>query len=170
MAEKRQMSNVSNRDEAVLWLWAAHNQVNRRLAGDSTEDPDFPKIQFPSMASCPSCHLNISQSSAHTISTGKDDLMQEPVDWSRTHVLQFLKNIYHPEYLNRFGLQSTTGNAESLRARRMTGNVFSEIDIRMGILLYGFCILMLVVAFKLFVTKGTYRRRMFFARDVVGKV
>ena len=30
-------------------------QVNKRLAGDKTEDPNFPKIQFPSASACPRC-------------------------------------------------------------------------------------------------------------------
>ena len=30
-------------------------QVNKRLAGDKTEDPNFPKIQFPTAAACPHC-------------------------------------------------------------------------------------------------------------------
>ena len=29
--------------------------VNKRLAGDETEDPEFPKIQFPSAKDCPKC-------------------------------------------------------------------------------------------------------------------
>ena len=29
--------------------------VNARLAGDDTEDPKFPKIQFPSAEDCPKC-------------------------------------------------------------------------------------------------------------------
>ncbi|XP_060933570.1 sulfhydryl oxidase 1 [Limanda limanda] len=41
---------------AVLWLWAKHNRVNNRLAGALTEDPNFPKIQWPSPEMCPSCH------------------------------------------------------------------------------------------------------------------
>lgn len=39
---------VSTRLGSVLWLWTVHNIVNRRLAGSLTEDPSFPKIQFPS--------------------------------------------------------------------------------------------------------------------------
>ncbi|GBP07751.1 Sulfhydryl oxidase 1 [Eumeta japonica] len=48
MALRRKIWNTSSKDDAVLWLWEAHNEVNNRLAGDATEDPKFPKIQFPS--------------------------------------------------------------------------------------------------------------------------
>ena len=41
--------------DAVVWLWASHNRVNRRLHGDASEDPLFPKIQFPSAQDCPKC-------------------------------------------------------------------------------------------------------------------
>ena len=33
-----------------------HNRVNQRLHGDSTEDPEHPKIQFPSKYLCSKCH------------------------------------------------------------------------------------------------------------------
>ncbi|CAJ1060548.1 sulfhydryl oxidase 1 [Xyrichtys novacula] len=41
---------------AVMWLWSRHNRVNNRLAGALSEDPNFPKIQWPSPDMCPSCH------------------------------------------------------------------------------------------------------------------
>ena len=31
--------------------------VNKRLAGSDTEDPEFPKVQFPSEADCPACRV-----------------------------------------------------------------------------------------------------------------
>ncbi|RWS15745.1 sulfhydryl oxidase 1-like isoform X2 [Dinothrombium tinctorium] len=40
----------------VLWLWWAHNRVNRRLKGDETEDPMHPKIQFPPLNACQKCY------------------------------------------------------------------------------------------------------------------
>ncbi|XP_022694395.1 sulfhydryl oxidase 2-like isoform X2 [Varroa jacobsoni] len=42
-------------DETVLWLWRAHNKVNKRLAGDPTEDPARPKVQFPPSTLCADC-------------------------------------------------------------------------------------------------------------------
>ncbi|XP_076436162.1 sulfhydryl oxidase 2-like [Babylonia areolata] len=41
--------------DGVLWLWMAHNKVNRRLRGAESEDPRHPKTQFPSAESCPAC-------------------------------------------------------------------------------------------------------------------
>eukprot|EP01060_Flectonema_neradi_P015982 TRINITY_DN2260_c0_g6_i1.p1 TRINITY_DN2260_c0_g6~~TRINITY_DN2260_c0_g6_i1.p1 ORF type:complete len:486 (+),score=65.06 TRINITY_DN2260_c0_g6_i1:79-1536(+) len=43
--------------EGVILLWKFHNEVNKRLAGDSTEDPHHPKIQFPSKQFCSYCYI-----------------------------------------------------------------------------------------------------------------
>ncbi|NXX80577.1 QSOX1 oxidase, partial [Urocolius indicus] len=50
------MERVAGREEAVLWLWSHHNRVNARLAGGDTEDPKFPKLQWPPPDMCPQCH------------------------------------------------------------------------------------------------------------------
>jgi len=65
--------NVTSLDDAVLWLWSAHNEVNQRLAGDVTEDPKYPKILFPLKVHCPECRMN---------DTG---------NWNTTAVLCYLK-------------------------------------------------------------------------------
>ncbi|XP_076822343.1 sulfhydryl oxidase 2-like isoform X2 [Clavelina lepadiformis] len=44
--------------DVILWLWRMHNKVNKRLHEEpSKEDPNFPKVQFPSESLCASCHL-----------------------------------------------------------------------------------------------------------------
>lgn len=43
--------------DAVAWLWSGHNRANSRLHNDVSEDPQHPKIQFPSIKDCPQCHL-----------------------------------------------------------------------------------------------------------------
>ena len=55
MAAKEGLFNVSRSDGAALWLWKAHNIVNKRLAGDATEDPQHPKVQFPTQQQCRAC-------------------------------------------------------------------------------------------------------------------
>jgi thiol oxidase len=43
-------------EDVVVYLWKAHNIVNARLHGDeATEDPQFPKEQFPPAFLCPDC-------------------------------------------------------------------------------------------------------------------
>nr|XP_046247607.1 sulfhydryl oxidase 1 [Scatophagus argus] len=50
------LDDVNTLSSAVLWLWKRHNRVNNRLAGALSEDPKFPKIQWPSPEMCPACH------------------------------------------------------------------------------------------------------------------
>lgn len=42
-------------EDVVLWLWRAHNVVNKRLSGDKSEDPKFLKQQFPPISICSNC-------------------------------------------------------------------------------------------------------------------
>ncbi|XP_067941247.1 sulfhydryl oxidase 1-like [Watersipora subatra] len=48
------LKGKSNSD-CALWLWDGHNRANKRLAGKTSEDPVYPKIQFPSEELCPLC-------------------------------------------------------------------------------------------------------------------
>lgn len=67
---------VNSHNDAILWLWRSHNKVNHRLAGDHSEDPKHPKIQFPSIELCEECrHPGTS-------------------NWNEAVVLEFLKNHY----------------------------------------------------------------------------
>ncbi|MFH4975286.1 hypothetical protein AB6A40_001995 [Gnathostoma spinigerum] len=53
MNEQRIFKN----EHTMMYLWSAHNIVNRRLHGDSTEDPQFKKMQFPPTFLCEACHV-----------------------------------------------------------------------------------------------------------------
>lgn len=55
MAKRNDIFSTKSTDAAILWLWMSHNEVNRRLSGDDTEDPDHQKVQFPTPANCPGC-------------------------------------------------------------------------------------------------------------------
>ncbi|VDM75223.1 unnamed protein product [Strongylus vulgaris] len=46
---------VKNPEDVVMYLWRAHNIVNARLHGRDTEDPQFPKVQFPAKFLCSNC-------------------------------------------------------------------------------------------------------------------
>lgn len=76
MAEMNQLEEVKDRNEAVLWLWKAHNEVNARLAHDTlNQDPMFKKIQYPSREHCPTCR-------------------NENGEWNEEKVLKYLKQKY----------------------------------------------------------------------------
>lgn len=49
-------SSITDKKSGILWLWTLHNSVNKRLSGDESEDPEFPKVQWPSSSACPECH------------------------------------------------------------------------------------------------------------------
>ncbi|MBZ3887486.1 Sulfhydryl oxidase 1 [Sciurus carolinensis] len=77
------MHKVQSRNEAVLWLWSGHNRVNARLAGAPSEDPQFPKVQWPPPELCSACH---------------NELSGEPV-WDLGATLNFLKAHFSPQNL-----------------------------------------------------------------------
>ncbi|CAM4603295.1 sulfhydryl oxidase 1 [Caretta caretta] len=74
------MDKVRSVDKAVLWLWSRHNRVNARLAGTETEDPEFPKLQWPPPDLCPLCHGVVNR--RHV--------------WDEAAVLRFLKAHFSP--------------------------------------------------------------------------
>ncbi|XP_039340686.1 sulfhydryl oxidase 1 [Mauremys reevesii] len=74
------MDKVRSVNEAALWLWSRHNRVNARLAGTETEDPQFPKLQWPPPELCPLCHGVVNR--RHV--------------WDEAAVLRFLKAHFSP--------------------------------------------------------------------------
>lgn len=108
MAERNRIFDVRENDKAVLWLWISHNEVNLRLAGDVTEDPQYPKIQFPSIKRCPECRL----------SRGA---------WNLSAVYQYLQRVYGSENIRE---------ARRPRSAVAAPAPFSNLDIGMLSLLY----------------------------------
>lgn len=51
-------SHVTSPEDVYVYLWKAHNIINARLRGRDTEDPEFPKYQFPPVFLCPRCSKN----------------------------------------------------------------------------------------------------------------
>ncbi|XP_068617049.1 sulfhydryl oxidase 2 [Brachionichthys hirsutus] len=81
------MEGVQTREDQILWLWNQHNRVNARLAGTLSDDPLFPKAQWPSPSLCSSCHEE--KNGVHV--------------WNQEDVLLFLRRHYgssnlSPEY------------------------------------------------------------------------
>ncbi|XP_071692245.1 sulfhydryl oxidase 2-like isoform X2 [Rutidosis leptorrhynchoides] len=77
----------SSTRDFVLWLWAAHNEVNERLkkteASLKTGDPKFPKTIWPSKQLCPSCYANQNKNEETS-----------SIDWDRNEVFKFLNTYY----------------------------------------------------------------------------
>uniref|UniRef100_A0A672HW59 Sulfhydryl oxidase n=1 Tax=Salarias fasciatus TaxID=181472 RepID=A0A672HW59_SALFA len=74
------LMEVNTMSAAVLWLWSRHNRVNNRIAGSLSEDPHFPKIQWPPPDLCPACH-NVMDNREHR--------------WNKEVVLPFLLSYFN---------------------------------------------------------------------------
>lgn len=144
MAERNRLFDVKENDKAVLWLWISHNEVNLRLAGDVTEDPQHPKIQFPSVARCPACR-------------------QERGAWALPAVYQYLQGIYGTE-----GIRDVRRERAAAAAAAAAPSPFSDLDIGMLSLLYLLSFLILILVIKYFLTRGFYRKRLY--KHGLGKV
>lgn len=159
MAARNHIWSVASKDDAVLWLWSAHNEVNKRLSGDETEDPEFPKLQFPS--NCDECRRAQSNVHGHKI-IGE-------IQWDRGEVLKYLKEKNSPGNLDLLGVEHELLIPKFMaRMSANHGNIFTDMDIRMGMFLYVFCICMMVIAVKLFLKRG-YRKKLYIY-DILGKV
>ncbi|XP_044733959.1 sulfhydryl oxidase 2 isoform X2 [Chrysoperla carnea] len=82
MATDRKIFDVVTPDDSIIWLWESHNIVNKRLAGDETEDPSFPKVEFPTNENCQECRD----------SNGR---------WNRGEVLKYLKQVYSAQNIQK---------------------------------------------------------------------
>nr|CAI5816902.1 unnamed protein product [Callosobruchus analis] len=85
MAARRNIFDVPTREKSVLWLWEAHNEVNNRLHGDLTEDPEFQKNPFPYRQSCPQCQQSNGQ-------------------WDEKEVYKYLVRMYNKDNINYMGI------------------------------------------------------------------
>lgn len=136
MADDQDMLNVTSKDDAILWLWKAHNIVSDRISGDVTEDPIFPKIKFPSYTACPQC--------------------RQGFNFSENEVLEFLKKMHANENINSFGINSTD---ESVTAQALVhyykneraSNVVPE-NIS-SIVVIGFCVCILFLVALMFISR-----------------
>lgn len=150
MAVAKDMKSVSSVDSAILWLWMAHNDVNKRLAGDSTEDPKFPKVQFPSSERCSSCR-------------------NEDSSWNYTEVLKYLKQVYSSINVRYIGSDTRVlhmgldGSYSSGGSR-----IFRSLDSSMCFMLYLGSFILIIVLIRMFLKQG-YRKKMY-VHDLSGKV
>uniref|UniRef100_A0A3Q2XCR3 Sulfhydryl oxidase n=2 Tax=Hippocampus comes TaxID=109280 RepID=A0A3Q2XCR3_HIPCM len=79
---RESLSEVNTFTDSILWLWARHNRVNNRIAGALSDDPNFPKIQWPPPDTCADCH-GVKENGEHK--------------WHIKQVLSFLEDYYSAE-------------------------------------------------------------------------
>lgn len=126
---------------AVLWLWRAHNSVNKRLANDISTDPAHPKIQFPDRQLCQACSV---ASNNNTF------------NWNLTAVLFYLFDFYSMGKINvnnakwRSNIEGQLFSLHSSVNRQpypTSSSPFSFTDISLCLLLYFLMVVMLLMFF-----------------------
>lgn len=104
-------SSVSNPFKSardfVLWLWEAHNKVNKRLmkeeASLETGDPKFPKTIWPPKQLCSSCYLSKSSKNGQ-------------IEWDNDEVFKFLVSYYGRTLVTLYKGKELLGDSESNKA------------------------------------------------------
>lgn len=136
MARDKGMLNVTTKDEAILWLWRAHNTVSDRISGDVTDDPVFPKIKFPSYTACSQCRAGF--------------------NFSDNEVLIFLKKIHSDENISEYG---TVSVEENVAAKYLLDHHENENESNIimknlpSIIVIGFCICILIIIAFMFIPR-----------------
>lgn len=157
----RSMHEVFSPQDSVLWLWRAHNEANKRLSGDPTEDPYHVKIQFPSHDTCPTCR-------------NKDD------SWNVDEVMNHLKQMYGKQNISYMGIkkENIPSDVESVVVEQFVVNEvekkrlgwnFNIFDISLCVVLYAFSATILILICIKFVMRRGYRKKMYI-HDILGKV
>jgi len=101
---------ITSSKDQVLWLWKAHNKVNKRLKGTLSEDPGFPKTQFPTESQCSDCYLD------------------ETNVFDESQVLQFLLKMYSKPERTLVHVKPSTERIYATGARMSNSRFFSGID------------------------------------------
>lgn len=151
MAKRNHIWNVTSRDQAVLWLWSSHNEVNKRLHDDLTEDENHPKIQYPAEEHCHVCH--------------KKNGIKE---WDKTEVLEFLRRHYGNDHVSDLGYYESLPNAKLFNARAR--QIFAgDAHLHIGVLAYVVIIICLMIVAVRFYFRRGYRKKLY-PHDILGKV
>ena len=101
--------------DAILWLWEAHNIVNKRLKDYASSDPAHPKVLFPPYQLCPDCYILVGDKHGTFVepswdnvgfASGERKLELDNLSrlfeyhWNKTAVFLFLTNFYGMGYFN----------------------------------------------------------------------
>lgn len=149
MVVDKDMNAVSSADSSILWLWMAHNTVNKRLGGDSTEDPEFPKVQFPTSEHCPLCR-------------------NANGTWNYPEVLNYLKSVYGSINVRYIGSDTRVLHLGLDGSSGASSFTSSTLDSSMCFLLYVASFSLLLVLIRMFLKRG-YRKKAY-VHDLLGKV
>ncbi|CAB4028752.1 sulfhydryl oxidase 1-like [Paramuricea clavata] len=135
---------VHTHNEAILWLWRAHNKVNKRLSKEPSTDPHFPKIAYPPKDLCIECS---DDRKGHN-NTWNDS----PSTWRDNVVLNYLKVHYS---VHNIRLSESEETPEPDRVRYISGNEFVRVigfgmtyfDTSLCVIVYGTGVVILVMLY-----------------------
>jgi len=143
--ESNPLNGVQTPAEAVFWLWDAHNQVNRRVSADMSEDPQFPKIQFPSVDNCILCM--------------KDG------EFDRDTVLDYLMTIYQSDSISMNGFQTSDAQDQlvsgsgKVSAIQINALSFTNYDLSLCAIVYFVSAMILLCVLYRMILKGRSLRK-----------
>jgi thiol oxidase len=159
MAVDKKLESVTGLSESVIWLWDAHNTVNKRIKGDITEDPEHPKLQYPGSNSCFNCK---------EIEGG----------WNQDNVINYLKERYSKKNIcqqEKVGIalckpfitkevgDVTSGSSPTLSSLKniviVSGWDFNVADISLCVFLYACSAIILILVYIKFVVRRGYRKK-----------
>ncbi|XP_066583966.1 sulfhydryl oxidase 2 [Prorops nasuta] len=158
MSEKNKLFGVRSGNENILWLWRAHNEVNARLSGDETEDPEHKKIQYPTDERCSNCKY-------------------ENGTWNERDVLRYLKHKYSYGNISYLGASGNYVDKNEIKVEtpvtlsggsRSIGWDFNIFDISICVVLYALSALIIVLVCVKFALKRTYKKKIYVS--LLGKV
>ena len=144
-------ASVNDDVSAILWLWRAHNSVNKRLASDISTDPAHPKVQFPNQQLCQACSISLNNNT---------------LKWNLTAVMFYLFDFYSMGRINAYDTKTRTNIQSRLLSMHQSSSVdkqhapnpsspFNFTDISLCLLLY----IMTTVMLLMFFLHLYYKRR-----------
>ena len=144
---------VKSKDESILWLWRAHNKVNKRLRHAKTEDPIHIKEQFPNKHKCSKCWKNGKFNEQSVLNYLKVHYAKQNIIYKGIATQE--KNPY--ENIDK---QKNKQNPHSLRSMSNTW-IFNKTDISLCVFLYALSTIIVIVVYFVVVIRRRRKKRLF---------
>ena len=136
---------VHSHDEAILWLWRAHNKVNKRLSKEPSTDPRYPKIAYPPKDLCTECAYG---------KTGDGNIWNDnPSVWKKNIVLNYLKAHYGVYNIRLSDQEEESAASDSVRfinSRKFVNVIgfgMTYFDTSLCVVVYGAGVMILIMLY-----------------------
>lgn len=175
---------VHSPGSGVLFLWKSHNRANYFLAGDLTEDPLHPKVQFPTAEQCPLCHRPDVAGGSESVFDEKEVLVFLQKMYTRRNLIPDSprlspgaseRNFYGDDVDASFQqvhkrddrefqgfdqsekLVSRSSEIVRTRLKAFSLSGMGPVDIGMCVIFYVFCLGIVIIVYLRFVRLRSYR-------------